>query len=198
MSAKKSPPKTKKYPEWSGTFYNQFSCLMGNGSSVPVDEWPILPETVAACLQNLAAYEHQSDKKKIEDGPSEFAMRFISRVLREDPLAMVDAIKMQAGTPAEQLDQEAMYIARRIVVTTSTCDGEKVSFMPVKELFLAMKTCHPKLYKKIPTEKRSRAYWLIRAKLKFLPQTRKGKRISKQQADFVRCIKDGLYPTTAR
>jgi len=188
MSAK------RKSPEWSGAFYNQFSCLMTNKSSVPVDEWPVLPETVAACLQNLAAYEHQSDKKKIEDGPSEFAMRFISRVLRESPLVMADTIKMLTGTIKEQREQEAMYIARRIVGVTASWDGEKVLFMPVQELFLAMKTCHPKLYKEIPTEKRGRAYWLGRAKLKFLPQSRKGGKISSQQVELVKMIRCGFYP----
>ena len=108
---------------------------------------------------------------------------------------MLDAMKMQVGTEGEQLEQEAMHVARRIVVTTSVRDGEKVSYIPVKELFQAMETCHPRLYAKIPTSKRGRADWLTRAKLKFLQPKRKGSKISPQQIALTKMVLDGFYPT---
>ncbi len=199
MPAKKSPAKKPAAPvapsTWDGPFYNPHSCLIRDTYEIPVSEIPILPEYISACLSNLAAFEHQSDDNAIVPGAAEWCQQYLSRVLREEPQAMLDAMKMQVGSKGEQLEQEAMHVARRMAVITSEADGEKVSFMPVKELFQALEKCHPELYDHIPRSKKGRADWLTRAKLKFLPQKRKGSKISPAQIALVKMIQDKHYPT---
>jgi|GEM_PF-2063450 len=66
---------------------------------------PILPEIVVGCLDNIAAFKHRDVSGNVANGASEWAVRFISRVLREDPGAIVAAVEMQTGTAAEQSRQ---------------------------------------------------------------------------------------------
>ena len=148
---------------------------MGNKSDIPVSEQPILPEMVVACLQNLAAYEHRSDDgSEIVTGPSEWAMRFLSRVLRERPQAMIDALRMQTGSDHTQDEQGAMCAARKLVIETSVMSGNKAVFLNRFEVLELLEKREPRLFIAIPTSARGKSAWWKKARLDFLDQQRGG------------------------
>ena len=179
-------------PEGDRPFYNQAACLMRNTSEHDPATMPILPETVIMCLSNLSSYEHLDEDDKIVPRPAEWCVQYLSRVLRESPETMQDAIIMQCGTETQQYNRETMRIARGIVSIAATQTGENVPMITVSDLREIMKKYHPSLYQYIPSEKRALANWLNKAGLKFLGQ-RRGKSKSAGMKAFETWAESGNY-----
>ena len=196
MPAKKSPTKKTAAaaapPKWDGPLYNRFSCLILNTYEIPVSEIPILPEYIAACLSNLAAYEHRSDDNTIVPGPAEWCVQFLSRVLREAPKAMQDALAMQCGTDTQQGNREAMRVARGVAAIAVNLTGENVPMITVSDLRDIMKDYHPSLCQFIPSAHGALNNWLKKAKLTHLDQ-RRGKAKSAGLKAFETWAKSGNY-----
>jgi len=133
---------------------------------------PILPEIVVGCLDNIAAFKHRDVSGNVVNGASEWAVRFISRVLREDPGAIVAAVEMQTGTAAEQSRQGAMRVARMLVVNSGVLDDGKVVFLNRLEVLEILEEFEPLLFASIPQSSRGKADWWKRARLTFLDQSR--------------------------
>ena len=143
---------------------------------VPPDQTPILPEIIVAALANIAACEHQTEDNTVVAGPSTGAVEYISRVMREEPQAMIDAMLKEMGTDEQQGRRQTMFVARCVVGVAQSLTGKNVPMITIGDLKDIMEKYHPRLFPLIPkvTKKTHTAFnsWLKEAKLTHLEQRR--------------------------